>query len=100
MAQKGATISMILPRCHHPPLIHHGPVSATHLAGLFFAVYNPLPSAGRGSSRSSSRGGEDGSSRRRLERRQVRPDIPAGSMVAFALGGSSGLKRISCLLHL
>src|ERR1700677_3319413 len=43
---------------------------------------------------------EDGSSRCRLERRQVRPDVSAGSLVALALSDFSGIEHVPGLLHL
>src|SRR5271156_1892558 len=89
----------ILRTFHPAPCDHHGSVPAAHLAGLFFAAYNPLPWAIRRFSGSLA-WRENGSSRHCLEGGQVRPDVSAGPMVAFALGGSSGLKRISYLLHL
>src|SRR5882757_3351484 len=61
---KGAAILMILPRCHHPPMIHHGSVPAAHLARLFFTAYNPLPSAKSGSIGSSA-----------VEEKMAAPDI-------------------------
>src|SRR3984885_15052108 len=45
-------------------------------------------------------GGEDGNSRCRLERRQVRPDVPARSMVGFAVCSPCRIKRVFDLLHL
>ena len=69
------------------------------MIAVVVACYNPVPAAKRPLLLGSKLWREDGSSRCRLERRQVRPDVSARSVVAFADGGFSRIQRVHRLLH-
>src|ERR1700729_1840125 len=63
------------------------------------SCYNSLPAAGKLRWAIPLPWREDGGSRCRLERRQLRPDVSARRMVAFAVGGSHRVEHLCGVLH-